>query len=122
MRKLHPESQKIVDETFALYKEGGICPSTLKGKTIIHLYPKKDTMEPDGTLNGYYQNLFFEMVIFNISGSNKTMYRFSGLKDAIFTEKVNITNLSVFKDGAFCVTVDGEIHFLDGQAPTLCKS
>lgn len=114
--KLQPKSKNIVEETFAMYTEAGDCPSTLHGTTIVHLYPKGDTIGKDGELNGYYQNRFFEVIIFNIHNGKRLMYRLPGLKDAIFTEKANIVNISVFKDGAFCVKIEGSVEFLNGQA------
>ncbi len=117
--KLHPKSQQIIDETFALYENcDDKCPSLLKGRTIIHMYPAGDTMDKDGNLNGYYQNLFFKMVVFNIHG--KSMKRYDiGKRDAVFTTGSNISNLSVFKDGGFCITFEGDHEFLDSQAPTI---
>lgn len=115
---LHPKSQKVIHETFALYTDGGKCPSVLRGRTIIHMYPSEDTMEKDGTLNGYYQNLFFNMVVFNIHGKSLKRYDI-GKCDAIFTANSNISNLSVFKDGSFCITFEGDHEFLDGRAPCI---
>lgn len=117
---MNKKSQQVIDETFALYGDGGaIVPNSLKGRTIIHMYPQEDTIREDGELDGYYQTLFFKMVVFNIpkNGENK-MYKPSRKYDAIFIDKCNVRNLSVFKDGAFCTTIEGDVKFLDGQAPT----
>jgi hypothetical protein len=118
--KLHDFSQKIVNDIFALYKEGGrVVPDKLKGTTIIHIYPGKDTAEEDGTLNGYYQNHFFRIIVFeNVLSSYRKMYKPERSYDAIFTNECSITSLSVFKDGAFCIRIDGDVEFLDGQACT----
>ena len=123
--KLHDFSQRVVSETFALYKEGGrVVPDKLRGTTIVHVYPGKDTAEPDGTLNGYYQNRFFRIIVFEnvLSPRSRKMYGPERSYDAIFTDKCNITSLSVFKDGAFCIRIDGDVEFLDGKACTFIGS
>jgi hypothetical protein len=117
--KLHKKSERVIKETFALYTQGEKCPAVLKGKTILHLYPAEDTMDSDGSLNGYYQNLFFDLVVFNDYNGKRIRYDL-GKRDAIFTE-ANIKNLTVFKDGAFCVLLDGSHQFLDGQAVFITK-
>ena len=112
----------MIDETYAMYiykTEDGI-PQFLTGKTIVLMYPDKDTILEDGTLDGYYQNLFFKMIVFNCEEPMK-MYKPNKLYDAIFTDEVNVVNLTVFKDGAFCTTMEGNIGFLDGQAATFYR-
>ena len=118
--KIHAKSQQIIDETFELYKDSGEkVPAMLKGSTIIHMYPKGDTMKSNGDLDGYYQNRFFKMIVFNeTSPKNREMYTPTREYDAIFTHGCKIVSLSVFKDGAFCIRIDGDVQFLDGQACT----
>lgn len=116
---LHPLSQKTIDETFALYKYGGEkIPDVLNGKTIIHIYPGEDTRDGNGELSGYYQCLFFRMVVFNINKGKNIVYRPARRYDCIFTTGCNFRSISVFKDGAFCGEIEGKVKFLDGQACT----
>lgn len=117
---MNKQSEEIIKETFALYetKEGKV-PETLHGRTILHLYPAEDTIDEDGSLNGYYQNLFFNLVVFNISGSHKRRWNV-GKRDGVFTGGCKVASITVFKDGAFCVCIDGDINFYDAQAPTVC--
>lgn len=114
---LHSESEKIIKATFAMYKDGGPIGGSRKfqGRTILHLYPTRDTFNQDGELDGYYQNLFFNLDVYDA----KKMVKYSaGEHDAIFTSGCNINNVTVFKDGAFCICIDGEVEFLSGQAVT----
>lgn len=116
--ELHPKSLKMINNIFAMYEDGGSeLPKTLSGRTVIHMYPQGDTIDDEGNLKGYYQNLFFDMVVFNATknGENR-MWKF-GVKDAVFFDRgVNITSVSIFKDGASCISVDGSIYLLISQA------
>ncbi len=114
----HEKSRQVIEETFAMYKEEKDIPNVLYGRTIVHVYPTGDTFTKYGELEGYYQNLFFDMIIFNIHGKSMKMYRLQN-KDAIFTKNLKITNMSVFKDGAFCVTIESNVRLLDDKAVTL---
>lgn len=118
---MNKKSEQVIKETLALYTDGGKCPSVLRGNTIIHLYPQEDTYDDEGNLNGYYQNLFFNLVVFNDYKGVLKSYQI-GKRDAVFTDGCNINNLSVFKDGAFCVKLIGTHKFLDGhQAVTFYR-
>lgn len=118
-----PISQKLIDETLALYEDGGDkIPLRFSGKTILHLYPAEDTYNEDGTLSGYYQVLFFNLVIFNESAKGVRKMWKVGKRDAIDTDGCAVKTLSVFKDGAFCVQVNGNINFIDAQRVTFIPS
>lgn len=120
---LHQKSQELVKEIMKVYKDGGgTIPNHLRGTTLVHIYSAHDTMEPDGTLNGYYQNLFFKMVVFNIDGEKYTKWAPERFYDAIFIDPgVRVENITVFKDGATCVKLPENLNFLDGQACTFYK-
>lgn len=110
------DSKEVIRETFALYKEAGEnddIPSTMKDGCIIHIYPTRDTIV-DGELEGYYQNMFFKMFVFDLD--TMTVYKPEREFDAIFTHGCMVESLSVFKDGAFCIKVKGVAKFLPGQA------
>lgn len=115
--KLHEKSQQVVDETFAMYEDAGELGSIREfhGRTIVHLYPKGDTMDKDGNLNGYYQCRFFQMIVYN--AETKKKYD-GGIHDAIFTDSVKISSVSIFKDGSTTLAIDGHIKYLGGQGCT----
>ena len=98
---------------------GNIVPNEFVGDTLVHLYPAHDTVANDGTLNGYYQNRFFKMVVFDLKSMTK--YTLDGFYDAIFTDNVKIENVTIFKDGATCLKISGGAKFLSGQACTFYK-
>jgi len=116
---MHQLSEQVIKEIFALYTEmpPHPVPDKFFGTTILHIYPAEDTRGDDGELNGYYQNLFFNLVIFNNYQGVRKMWR-AGKFDAVFTEFCPIENLAVFKDGAFCVKINKPVKFLPGQACT----
>jgi len=116
---MHPLSEQVIEETFAQYNEmpSDKIPDKFFGTTILHIYPAEDTRGDDGDLNGYYQNLFFNLVIFNIHKGVYKMWR-AGKFDAVFTDSCHIENLTVFKDGAFCIKIAKPVKFLNGQACT----
>lgn len=100
-----------------MYKDGGTnVPDSFEDTIIVHVYPSGDTIDDSGELNGYYQNLFFKMIVFDLK--TMTMYKPNSQYDAIFTYKCDLESVSVFKDGAYCMKIKGAVWFLPGQACT----
>lgn len=118
--ELNKHSQKTVHEIMKMYKDGGsTVPSSFSSEILVHIYSAHDTVSDDGILNGYYQNRFFKMVVFDLN--TMKAYRPEGFFDAIFTDGVDIENVTVFKDGATCLKIVGGAKYLGGQACTFYK-
>ena len=76
---LNEESKELIKETFAGYKEAVKLPNVLYGRTIIHMYPKEDTIKDNGEVIGFQDSLLFNFNIYNTT--NESVYKRTGLFD-----------------------------------------
>ena len=103
---LYKESEKLIAETFSEYKEGKELPKTLHGRTVIHMYPVKDTYDENGQLNGFIDSLFFRFDIYNIP--TKKVYRKNGLYDEFVIDVP--TRVRAFKDLSTMIVIEKSVR------------
>lgn len=89
---------------FKDYKEVKKPIEEIKGRCIIHIYPKKDTYEEDGELYGYYDALLCEMHIYDCN--NEIVYK-TKYHDSIYLDVPIGTR--IFKDLSTMLVIDGGI-------------
>ncbi|WP_133065299.1 hypothetical protein [Virgibacillus profundi] len=74
---------------------------------IMHMYPIKDTYDPDGGLSGYIDALFFKMNVYDTE--NMTVYKDENLHDGILPFKeLNVSQIKIFKDLSTMIVLRGE--------------
>lgn len=109
---LNEESKKMIEETFSKYKEGIKLPKVLYGRTIIHMYPTKDTIENNGELIGYHDSLLFNFNIYNTA--TERVYKRIGLFDEFVMEVP--CKIRSFKDLSTMIVIDKKISIGGSQS------
>lgn len=117
---LHQESVDYLSKVFKEYREIEAIPDTIKDP-IIHIYPKKDTYESDGELNGYTDALFSEIHIYE--PHNMTVWKSRRLHDAINSfEDLTVKQIKIFKDLSTMITLSGRYRVSSFTALELRKA
>ena len=109
---LNEESKKIIEETFSQYKEAVKLPKVLYGRTIIHMYPKEDTIKNDGELTGFKDSLLFNFNIYNTA--TEKVYKRMGLFDEFVIEVP--CKIRSFKDLSTMIVIDKKISIGGSQS------
>jgi len=109
---LNEESVQLIQDTFTSYQEDDKIPKVLYGRTIIHVYPKKDTINEDGEYEGFYDSLFFNFDIYNTD--NEKVYKRSALYDELVIETP--CRIRVFKDLSTMIIIDDNISIGGSQS------
>jgi hypothetical protein len=109
---LNEKSKKIIEETFSSYKEATKIPKVLYGRTVIHMYPKKDTIENNGELTGFEDSLLFNFNIYDTV--NKKVYKRMGLFDEFVVEVP--CRIRSFKDLSTMIVIDKKISIGGSQS------
>lgn len=109
----HSDSEKIIKETFSMYKETEKIPEYIKGGCVIHIYPKSDTIVNgiDKDLEGYIDAYNCELHIYDCK--NKTVYK-SKLHDEVMADAK--CKIRIFKDLSTMVIFDEPVKFISGQS------
>lgn len=109
---LNEKSKKIIEETFSSYKEATKIPNILYGRTVIHMYPQKDTIENDGELIGFEDSLLFNFNIYDTA--NRKVYKRIGLFDEFVIEVP--CRIRSFKDLSTMIIIDKNISIGGSQS------
>ena len=109
---LNEESKKMIEETFSQYKEAIKFPKVLNGRTIIHMYPTKDTIEDDGEAIGFHDSLLFNFNIYNTT--TEKVYKRMGLFDEFVIEVP--CRIRSFKDLSTMIIIDEKISIGGSQS------
>jgi len=99
------ESYEYIQKTFSQYTETDDPINKIEERAIIHLYPKEDTYDENGGLNGYTDALFFEGVIYDTK--NMIFYRSKRKHDAV--RSAVPTETRAFKDLSTMIIIDGGV-------------
>ena len=97
------KSQQYLDEIFLDYVEVNSLPKELYGRTILHLYPVRDT-DNGKELDGFVDALFFDLHIYNCE--TMTVYK-TDCKDQIRIDVPCATR--IFKDGSTMIIIDSPV-------------
>jgi hypothetical protein len=109
---LNEKSKKIIEETFSQYKESTKLPKVLSGRTVIHMYPQKDTIESNGDLIGFEDSLLFNFNIYDTT--HKRVYKRMGLFDEFVMEVP--CRIRSFKDLSTMIVIDKNISIGGSQS------
>lgn len=90
-------------------------PLRYEGKTVLHIYPTKDTITKEDNIEGMQDCLFFDVHIINFDSNTKYISR---NKDH-FKCNVPIRVMAVYKDGSYCIEPEGPFLMVEGQGITL---
>jgi len=100
------QSEDYIKEVLSWYTETTKQPKPFKGRTIIHIYPKEDTIEPNGNLKGFIDTFMSNVHIYNTV--DKTVYKINN-KDNV---EVNVPcQVKIFKDLSTIIVIDKPIRF-----------
>lgn len=107
--KISKESKKLISDVFNDYIEFKNVETHLKvnrGKIILHLYPKTDTMlNGSNKLTGYFDSLLYDIWIFNTE--NKTKFLTKN-HDKIVMQKY--CSIQYFKDLSTMICIDAPLN------------
>jgi hypothetical protein len=110
---IHEESQEYLQRVFNDYEE--VDRLFELNDPIIHIYPKQDTYNENGELNGYIDSLFAEYHFYDTV--SKTVYKSKRLHDGLwFGRDVNPRYIRIFKDGSTLLAFKGRYEFDLGQS------
>ncbi|ALS22146.1 hypothetical protein [Paenibacillus naphthalenovorans] len=113
--ELHQKSVDYVKEVFSKYIEVEQLDSIVTNP-IIHIYPKKDTYEQDGKLNGYIDALFSEFHVYDTE--KKTVWKSKRLHDGICPyEDLYVNQIKIFKDLSTMISLKGK-YIVSGSYTT----
>ncbi|MFC8686031.1 hypothetical protein [Brevibacillus porteri] len=117
---LHEKSLDYLNSVFTQYTEIDRLPEIIKNP-IIHMYPKKDTYNYDGELDGYIDALFFELCIYDTD--EMTVWKSKRLHDAIIPacKHIEIGQIKAFKDLSTMIVLNGHYTFSTNAALSVLK-
>jgi hypothetical protein len=116
--QLFGDSEQHIKETFDMYEE--VIELKIVKNPILHIYPKQDTYNSEGELDGYIDALFSKVHIYDTK--NKTVHRSNKLHDAILpTTDIKVLQFKVFKDLSFMIVMQGTYDFSRYQAMNIEK-
>lgn len=100
------ESEAYIREVLSRYTAvEDECPRRFDDRTLLHLYPTRDTHNADGDLDGFQDALFFDVHIYDTD--TKTRYTIAD-RDEI---DLNVPcRIRYFKDGSTMLILDGPIE------------
>lgn len=102
---LHRNSIEYINEVFKQYKEVNTFFDTVIDP-IIHMYPKEDTYDESGKLNGYTDAIFCEIHIYDTS--NLTVYKSQRLHDSLNSfSDLCVQQIKIFKDLSTLIKLKG---------------
>ena len=113
---IEQESVDYLKEVFKEYKEVDKPLYEIKGRCIIHIYPKKDTYEEDGELYGYCDALLCEMHIYDCN--NELVYKTQN-HDSVYLDVPSGTR--IFKDLSTMLIIDGGITISYGTGLSIYR-
>lgn len=112
--ELHSNSVQHMKETFAMYERSEDLDQVLENP-IIHIYPKEDTYDSDGELNGFIDAIQFVVDIYDTN--NKKVKKGTRLHDAIIPQTDwKVSQLKIFKDLSTMIVLIGKYEFAFFQA------
>lgn len=120
MIPLHPDSYKLIHETFSKYTQihAPVLPRTIDDQWIaLHIYPYKDTISNE--LQVFKDSLLCTVRVY--LDSDKTYYELSNIDD-IYIEVPN--HIRIFKDGSTMIIINAfnnPITMLPGHMLMICK-
>ena len=106
MIQLHPDSQKLIDDTYSKYTQIPIPADqhTIDNQwVILHIYPYADTIQDEP--QGFRDSLLCRVRVF--LEHDKTYYELSSIDD-IYIEIPNHTR--IFKDGSTMIMINAYNH------------
>ena len=110
--QLSAKSQEHIDFLIKAYKEVYECPKQINGRTLIHIYPKSDTInDNDGHSSGFYDAINCEVHIYNTD--NMTVFK-TKHHDQIELEVPCRTR--IFKDLSTMLLIDCPVTFGNCQS------
>lgn len=102
--QIEKESVEYLQEVFKDYKEVNKRLDEIKGRCIIHIYPKQDTYEEDGALYGFCDALLCEMHIYDCE--KQLVYKTNN-HDSVYLDVPCGTR--IFKDLSTMLIIDSGI-------------
>jgi hypothetical protein len=114
------ESEAYMQRVLSQYKEVNQMPSRITGRTVIHMYPQRDTrrIDDEGKLDGFIDAYLCELHIYDIE--NQTVFKSRGWND-----EVDLTNvpsrIRIFKDLSTMITIDTPVRLLNCQSFIVSK-
>lgn len=104
--EIHKNSIDYVKRTFEQYEVVDKLNKILVDP-IIHMYPKEDTFDSEGNLNGYTDALFFEADIYDVE--RMVVCKGKRLHDGIlaFGSNISFSQLKIFKDLSTMIVLNG---------------
>lgn len=118
--KLHQESINYLNRIFTDYNEVESL-SKIVENPIIHMYPKKDTYEEDGELDGFIDAIFSEVHIYDTV--NMTVWKSKSLSDGLASyADITVKQIKVFKDLSTLVSLSGKYSISPFQEMTIRKA
>lgn len=104
--KIHTESEDYLKRIFDNYTEVYELPAIIN-EPIIHIYPKKDTCNEDGELDGYIDAIFSEVHIYDTV--EMKVYKGESLHDALMpSNQLDVWTIRIFKDLSTLVGLRGK--------------
>lgn len=104
---IEKESVEYLQKVFKDYKEVNKPIEEIKGRCIIHIYPKRDTYEENGELSGFCDALLCEMHVYDCK--NKLVYKTQN-HDSVYLGVPSETR--IFKDLSTMLVIDGGVQLL----------
>jgi len=102
------KSKDIIKKTFSAYNKIERLPGYFEGRTIIHIYPQKDTINDlDDEMTGYEDSLLFGVGVFN--SVTMTAWTCEDRDEINIPEKMKCMSIRVFKDQSTMITIDQPI-------------
>ncbi|MEM4994831.1 hypothetical protein WKH56_19915 [Priestia sp. SB1] len=112
------ENLDYIEKVFSQYDESTEEINEIKGRAIIHMYPKSDTHNKNGSLDGFIDALFFEAHIYDVD--NNRVYRTGATKDEI---QIDVeSRVRFFKDLSTMIIINTPIKIRYGQSMTVYSS
>ncbi len=105
-------AENYLKDVFDGYVEVDEFPTELNGRTIIHIYPKEDTFDTDGSLTGFQDAYNCEIHIYNVE--SKTVYKTKRLHDQIELDVP--CRIRSFKDLSTMIIIDAPIKLYNFQS------
>jgi len=105
--KISQDSEKYIKELEG-YEEVDNLASILYGKTIFHIYPKRDTLTNAGHSRGFVDAIESKVVIYNSQENKKIKYESKRLHDEVASNVPIRTR--IFKDLSTMLIIECPIY------------
>jgi len=114
--QIEQESVDYLKTVFDDYIEVYNPIEEIQGRCIIHIYPKHDTYNIEGELNGYIDAILCDMHIYDLN--NKVVYK-TRYHDSILLNVPCETR--IFKDLSTMLIIDGGVEIVYGTGLSVYK-